>query len=122
MKRFLTFANFVAVASLALVACNEDTLMNEERPVRTYDIVVKAEAQPTVDEKALIIETLENNNVDVERMLVTTDNVSVLASTIGEELESVETAMMIGFMLQGREASDERYAARVELGGYRGKK
>lgn len=121
MKRFLSFAGFAAVTLMALIACNEDTLMSEERAERTYEIVVKAEAQPTCAEEVLIIETLANNNVDVEKMLVTTDNVAVLASTIGEELESVETAMMIGFMLQGREASEERYAARVELGGYGGK-
>ena len=69
MKRFLSFAGFAAVTLMALIACNEDTLMSEERAERTYEIVVKAEAQPTCAEEVLIIETLVNNNVDVEKCL-----------------------------------------------------
>lgn len=119
MKRFLNFTVCMVTVMGALVACNEDDFLYENnREERTFEVVVVAETCLTDADAAIVATVLTDNNVDTSSMLVTTGNVVELASTIELQLEPVESAMMIGFKLEGRDASDERYAARVVLGGY----
>ena len=119
MKRFLKFTVCMATVMGAWVACNEDNILYESsREERTFEVVVVAETCLTDADAAIVATVLADNKVDTSSMLVTTDNVAELASTIEEQLEPVESAMMIGFKLEGHDASDERYAARVVLGGF----
>ena len=118
MKSILNFTVLMATVMGTWVACNEDNVLYEDRAERTFEVVVLAETSLTDAEEAMVAEVLADNKVDTSSMLVTTDNVAALASTIELQLEPVETAMMIGFKLEDRESTDERYAARVVLGGY----
>ena len=120
MKRFLKFTVCMATVMGAWVACNEeDNLFYENnREERTFEVVVVAETSLTDTDAAMVATVLADNKVDTSSMLVTTSNVAELASTIELQLEPVESAMMIGFKLEGRNESDERYAARVVLGGF----
>lgn len=119
MKRFVSSAVYVMAMFVAMtfVACNEYDEENLSRPVRTYEVIVDAIGELSVEETVLLNEALVESNVDTSVMRVRTDDVTNVARRIEARLENVNTAMMVGFLAEGQEGNG-RYAARAVIGGY----
>ena len=119
MKRFVLSTIYVMALFVvsALTACNEydeeDILVRESR---TYEVVIKTSSDLTMTEQAIVNEALTQNAVDVATMRVETDDIGRVAKGVLVQLDEVQTAMMVGFRVEGR--GDDRFAAKVLVAGY----
>ncbi len=118
MKRFVSSAIYMVAMFVAMtfVACNEYDEDDFSRPSRTYEVIVKTSADLTNAETVILNDALVESEIDTSSMRVQTNDVSKLASSIESRLNGINTAMMIGFRVQGHE--EGRYAARVLIAGY----
>lgn len=119
MKRFVSSVIYMMawIVAMTLVACNEYDEEDISRPSQVYDVQVETLNTLTDAETVQLNEALAEGSVDTLSMCVRTDDINSVAARIKNRLADVNTAMMIGFKVQGSRQED-RYAARIIIGNF----